>query len=102
LENLLRTIVHIKRQNHVQKYFCIPCEIGHLCKKLHFDHGCTHAGHKNLQVQKVSHRNAIIVNHIKKYWNLLDDIQTSHCNWEDCFFLQSKTLMNLRRENEAY
>ena len=81
------------------KFFCIPCKTGHLCKKLHFKPQGEHEGHANLQVRKVTHRNAIAVKDIETYCKI-PKIQKFDCNSQKCYFLHSKALPDLRREVE--
>ena len=46
-------------------YFCVQCEEGHLCKQV-FEDGGIHFKHKILQVRKVTERNSINIDDIRK------------------------------------
>jgi len=77
------------------KYFCIQCKVGHLCKKLHFRSNCQHDGHLHLQVRKVTFRSAILTQDAEKYQFDTNGIQVFDFTKDSFYFLRSKALQDL-------
>ena len=100
-----------RQKSECATFFCIPCEIGHVCRKTHSNLTCKNKeDHVYLQVRKVTHRNAVSFDDIKNHCDaqILDQIQTfKFNNIEKNILLRSKLTKDFegnktKRVNHTY
>lgn len=86
-------------------FFCVPCQEGHLCKKM-FKAGKTHYKHEKLQVCKVTGRNSIHVKDIQVLGKeIVGDVRDYKYNHELAFSLLGNDVAQkqmLLAENKLY